>query len=124
MERWDQVHNGQFAYDLSVHYQDALDSMIDLIDNRPRQMLGWDFSYRALPRFMTAIAEKNSATIHRASTSGATLPLRDHLSDDARTSLSTANGYENFISDRVQYVLVCFVIEPRQFKRAAQKYWY
>ena len=50
--------------DLSVHDQDALDSMADLMNNRPRQTLGWDSPYQAFQRFMAAIAEKSSATIH------------------------------------------------------------
>jgi IS30 family transposase len=50
--------------DLSVYDQDALDSMADLMNNRPRQTLGWDSPYQAFERFMTAIADKNSATIH------------------------------------------------------------
>ena len=50
--------------DLSVHDQDALDSMADLMNNRPRQTLGWDSPYQAFQRFMSAIAEKTSATIH------------------------------------------------------------
>ena len=50
--------------DLSMHDQDALDSMADLMNNRPRQTLGWDSPYQAFQRFMAAIAEKNCATIH------------------------------------------------------------
>jgi IS30 family transposase len=50
--------------DLSVHNQDALDSLADLMNNRPRQTLSWDSPYQAFQRFMKAIAEKNSATIH------------------------------------------------------------
>ena len=50
--------------DLSMHDQDALDSMADLMNNRPRQTLGWDSPYQAFQRFMTAIAEKSSPTIH------------------------------------------------------------
>ena len=50
--------------DLSVHDQDALDSIADLMNNRPRQTLGWDSPYQAFKRIMTAISEKDSATIH------------------------------------------------------------
>ncbi|WP_367066235.1 IS30 family transposase [Oryzisolibacter sp. LB2S] len=50
--------------DLSVHDQDALDSMADLMNNRPRQTLGWDSPYQAFQKFMAAINEKNAATIH------------------------------------------------------------
>jgi len=50
--------------DLSVHDQDALDSIADLMNNRPRQTLDWDSPYQAFQKFMAAISEKNSATIH------------------------------------------------------------
>ena len=50
--------------DLSVHDQDALDSIADLMNNRPRQTLGWDSPFQAFQRLMNAIAEKGSATIH------------------------------------------------------------
>ena len=50
--------------DLSVHDQDALDSIADLMNNRPRQTLGWDSPYQAFMRLMAAVAEKSSATIH------------------------------------------------------------
>ena len=50
--------------DLSVHDQDALDSIADLMNNRPRQTLGWDSPYQAFQKFMAAINEKNAATIH------------------------------------------------------------
>lgn len=50
--------------DLSVHDQDALDSIADLMNNRPRQTLDWRSPYQAFQQFMAAIGEKNSATIH------------------------------------------------------------
>jgi IS30 family transposase len=50
--------------DLSVHEQDALDSIADLMNNRPRQTLDWRSPYQAFKQFMDAIHEKNSATIH------------------------------------------------------------
>jgi IS30 family transposase len=50
--------------DLSVHEQDALDSIADLMNNRPRQTLDWRSPYQAFEQFMNALHEKNSATIH------------------------------------------------------------
>ena len=50
--------------DLSAHDQDALDSIADLMNNRPRQTLGWDSPYQAFKKLMAAISEKDSATIH------------------------------------------------------------
>ena len=50
--------------DLSVHDQDALDSIADLMNNRPRQTLNWDSPYQAFRKFMVDIEEKSSATIH------------------------------------------------------------
>jgi len=50
--------------DLSVHDQEALDCIADLMNNRPRQTLNWDSPYQAFQRFMAAIDEKSSATIH------------------------------------------------------------
>lgn len=52
------------ATDLSVHDQDALDFTADLMNKRPRQSLVWGSPYQAFQRFMAAIAEKSSATIH------------------------------------------------------------
>jgi IS30 family transposase len=49
---------------LSVHDQNALDSIADLMNNRPRQTLDWRSPYQAFKQFMDAIHEKNSATIH------------------------------------------------------------
>ena len=50
--------------DLSVHDQDALDSIADLMNNRPRETLGWKSPYQAFQQFMQAIAQRQSATIH------------------------------------------------------------
>lgn len=50
--------------DLSVHDQDALDSIADLMNNRPRQTLDWDSPYQVFMRLMQAMGEKSSATIH------------------------------------------------------------
>jgi IS30 family transposase len=50
--------------DLSVHDQDALDSIADLMNNRPRQTLGWLSPYQAFKQFMDAILDKTSATLH------------------------------------------------------------
>lgn len=50
--------------DLSVHDQDALDSIADLMNNRPRQTLGWDSPYQAFQKFMLTLQEQGSATIH------------------------------------------------------------
>lgn len=50
--------------DLSVHDQDALDSIADLMNNRPRETLGWDTPYQTFKRFMDALAEQQSATPH------------------------------------------------------------
>ena len=50
--------------DLSVYDQDALDSIADLMNNRPRQTLGWKTPYQTFAGFMQAIAEKGQATIN------------------------------------------------------------
>ena len=50
--------------DLSQHDQDALDSIADLMNNRPRQMLGWLSPYQAFQQFMQAIEQQQAATIH------------------------------------------------------------
>lgn len=50
--------------DLSVHDQDALDSIADRMNNRPRETLGWKSPYQAFQLFMQAIAQRQSATSH------------------------------------------------------------
>ena len=50
--------------DLSVHDQDALDSIADMMNNRPRETLGWKSPYQAFQQFMQAIAQRQDATIH------------------------------------------------------------
>lgn len=43
--------------DPSVHDQDALDCIADLMNNRLRQMLGWDSPYQAFSQLMQALQE-------------------------------------------------------------------
>ena len=50
--------------DLSLHDQDALDSIADLLNNRPRQTLGWLSPYEKFKEFMQAIEQQHTATIH------------------------------------------------------------
>lgn len=50
--------------DLSVHSQDELDAIADLMNNRPRQTLDWHSPYQAFKQFMLALDEKGCATIH------------------------------------------------------------
>ncbi len=50
--------------DLSIHDQQALDSMADLLNNRPRETLGWRTPIQVFRELMTAAAEKTGATIH------------------------------------------------------------
>ncbi len=50
--------------DLGIHDQDALDSIADLMNNRPGQTLGWKSPYQAFQQFMQAIAQRQGATIH------------------------------------------------------------
>lgn len=49
---------------LGIHDQDALDSIADLMNNRPRQTLEWRSPYQAFMQFMQAIAQRQDATIH------------------------------------------------------------
>ena len=49
---------------LRIHFLQHWFNLADLMNNRPRQTLGWDSPYQAFQRFMAAIAEKSSATIH------------------------------------------------------------
>lgn len=50
--------------DLSVHDQEALDSIADLLNNRPRQTLDWRTPYQVFGEFMAALAEQSSSTVH------------------------------------------------------------
>lgn len=50
--------------DLSIHDQEALDSMADLLNNRPRETLDWRTPIQVFRELMTAAAEKAGATIH------------------------------------------------------------
>ena len=49
---------------LGVHDQDALHSIADMMNNRPRQTLGWKSPYQAFQQFMQAVAQCYDATIH------------------------------------------------------------
>ena len=50
--------------DLSVHDQEALDSIADLMNNRPRQTLDWRSPYQAFAQCMAALEDRNSSAIH------------------------------------------------------------
>jgi IS30 family transposase len=50
--------------DLGIHDQAALDSIADLMNNRPRETLGWRSPYQVFQQFMQAIAQQQDATIH------------------------------------------------------------
>lgn len=50
--------------DLSVHDQFALDSMADLLNNRPRQTLNWRSPIQAFRDLMQGLSKQPSATIH------------------------------------------------------------
>ena len=50
--------------DLSVHDQEALDSIADLMNNRPRQTLDWRAPYQAFAQCMAALEDRNSSAIH------------------------------------------------------------
>lgn len=50
--------------DLSVHDQQALDSIADLLNNRPRQTLGWRSPIQAFRELANASAQMGQSTIH------------------------------------------------------------
>jgi len=50
--------------DLSIHDQQALDSIADLLNNRPRQTLNWRSPIQAFRDLMQGVAEQAQATIH------------------------------------------------------------
>ena len=50
--------------DLSVHDQVALDSIADLLNNRPRQTLNWCSPIQAFSDLMRGVSEKAQAIIH------------------------------------------------------------
>ena len=49
---------------VGVHDQDALDSIADLMNNRPRQTLDWRSPYQAFTQCMAALEDRNSSAIH------------------------------------------------------------
>lgn len=50
--------------DLSLHDQQALDSIADLLNNRPRETLGWRSPIQAFRELANASAQQAQATIH------------------------------------------------------------
>ena len=50
--------------DLSVHDQQALDSIADLLNNRPRQTLNWRSPLQAFGELMRSITEQPQTTVH------------------------------------------------------------
>lgn len=50
--------------DLSVHDQETLDSIADLLNNRPRQTLNWRSPSQAFAELMQGMNEQTQATLH------------------------------------------------------------
>jgi IS30 family transposase len=50
--------------DLSVHDQQALDSIADLLNNRPRQTLNWRSPMQAFAELMQSMVQQDQATLH------------------------------------------------------------
>lgn len=50
--------------DLRIHDQDALDSIADLMNNRPWEALGWKSPDQTLQQFTRTIAQHRDATTH------------------------------------------------------------
>lgn len=50
--------------DLSVYDQQALDSIADLLNNRPRQTLNWRSPIQAFAELVRGIAQQDQATLH------------------------------------------------------------
>ena len=50
--------------DLSIYDQQALDSIADLLNNRPRQTLNWRSPIQAFAELVRGIAQQDQATLH------------------------------------------------------------
>ncbi len=50
--------------DLSVHDQEALDAMADLLNNRPRQTLNRRSPIQVFAELMQGLAQSHQATVH------------------------------------------------------------
>jgi IS30 family transposase len=50
--------------DLSVHDQEALDAIADLLNNRPRQTLNWRSPIQVFAELMRGLTESHQATVH------------------------------------------------------------